>query len=77
MVDLEESVANVIKAEVGVAATETAHFETAVDDRTVNMLRLLGELTDLSDADALRVLREAFPDTTLAERVRALRSSRH
>jgi len=77
MVDLEESVANVTKAEVGVAATDAAHFDTVVEDRIVNMHRLLGELTDLSDADALRVLREAFPDTTLAERVRALRSSRH
>jgi hypothetical protein len=77
MVDLEESVANVTKAEVGVAATDAAHFETAAEDRIVDMHRLLAELTDLSDADALRVLRETFPDTTLAERVRVLRSSRN
>lgn len=77
MVDLEESVANVAKAEVGMVVTDAVHFETTIEGRIVDMRRLLGELSELSDADALRALRDAFPETTLAERVRALRASHH
>jgi hypothetical protein len=50
---------------------------TATDVRIMEMRRLLDRMSDLSASEALGALRDAFPDTPLHERVRAMRYSRH
>lgn len=49
----------------------------AADVRITEMRRLLDRESDLSAAEALSALRDAFPDAPLDERVRALKYSRH
>lgn len=47
------------------------------DARIIEMRRFLDRMSQLSAAEALSALRDAFPDATLDERVRALKYSRH
>lgn len=63
--------------EVEFGKTENVRFDTAVDSRVGDMRRLLEKLSGQSTAEAMRVLRDAFPDAPLDERVRAMKSSRH
>lgn len=48
-----------------------------LNDRISDMRRLLADLEPGSAASALRVLRDAFPEASLQERVRALTAVRH
>jgi len=50
---------------------------TVMDARIMEMRRLLDRMSDLSASEALGALRDAFPDTSLHERARAMRYSRH
>ncbi len=48
-----------------------------LDDRIAEMRRLIAGMEPGSAASALRVLRDAFPEASLQERVRALTAVRH
>jgi hypothetical protein len=48
-----------------------------LDSRIAEMRRLLADMEPVTAASALRVLRDAFPEASLAERVRALTAVRH
>jgi len=52
-------------------------FEAVLDVRIAAMHRLLDAMAPTSAAAALRTLRDAFPETSLDERVRALNELRH
>lgn len=58
------------------AETETADAEdglmTALEHRIDQMKRLVAASAPGSHAEALKILREAFPDASLAERIAAL-----
>jgi len=45
--------------------------------REAGMRRLLDTMSELTAAEALSALRDAFPDAPLNERVQALKFSRH
>lgn len=63
--------------EVGMTRAGDALVDAAVDPRIAEMHRLLEQMTDPSPTEALRALRDAFPDAPLDERVRAMKYSRH
>lgn len=46
-------------------------YERELEERIAGMRAFLAALEPGSDAEALRLLREAFPDLPLAERVKA------
>jgi hypothetical protein len=48
-----------------------------VDGRIAEMRRLLDTMAEQSASEALSALRDAFPDSPLGERVRAMKFSRH
>jgi hypothetical protein len=48
------------------------HFTEELDRRIAQMRRLLAAMKPQSAASDLKVLREAFPDASLDQRVRAL-----
>ncbi len=50
---------------------------TILDRRIAEMRQMLAETQPGSAASALRVLRDAFPEASLEERVRALTATRH
>jgi hypothetical protein len=52
-------------------------FEAILDVRIAAMHRLLDAMAPTSAAVALKTLRDAFPETSLNERVRALSEPRH
>jgi hypothetical protein len=52
-------------------------LSATLDSRIADMRRLLAGMQPGSTASALRVLRDAFPEATLEERVRALTAVRH
>jgi len=54
------------------APFEPSRRETDLDRRIAAMRAMLALARPGSDAEALRVLRDAFPETTLAERVAVL-----
>jgi hypothetical protein len=56
---------------------ENVEISTILDHRIAEMRRMLADMKPSSAATALRVLREAFPEATLADRVRALTPVRH
>ncbi|HMN85174.1 MAG TPA: hypothetical protein PKA74_04185 [Bauldia sp.] len=58
------------------AATEMV-FGMLLDRRIAEMRRLLAEMQPDSTADALRALRDAFPDAPLGDRLEAIRATRH
>ena len=60
-----------------VIAAPDYFLDAPVDARIVEMRRLLDTMADQSAAEALSALRDAFPNAPLAERVRALKYSRH
>lgn len=64
-------------AEIGRTGVEDTLVDEAVDARIAEMRRLLEQMAEPSSTAALRALRYAFPDAPLAERVRAMKYSRH
>jgi hypothetical protein len=57
--------------------SEDLELTAMLDRRIADMRRLLADREPGTAASALRVLRDAFPEATLAERVRALTAVRH
>ena len=59
-------------------SADTVEFSDMLDHRITEMRRMLADMQPGSSAaSALRVLRDAFPDASLEERVRALTATRH
>jgi hypothetical protein len=56
---------------------EALAFDAALEHRIEAMHELLDRMDPVSAATALKTLRDAFPDATLAQRVRALSLRRH
>jgi len=56
---------------------EGFEFSAMLDLRIAEMRRMLAVMQPGSAASALRALRDAFPEATLEERVRALTAVRH
>jgi hypothetical protein len=57
--------------------SEELDLKAMLDRRIAEMRRLLADMEPGSAASALRVLRDAFPEASLEERVRALTAVRH
>jgi len=57
--------------------SEDLELTAMLDRRIADMRRLLAGMQPGSAASALRVLRDAFPEASLEERVRALTAVRH
>jgi hypothetical protein len=60
-----------------VLRSNTVDLSAILDRRIADMRRMLADMKPGSAASALRVLREAFPEASLEERVRALTAIRH
>jgi hypothetical protein len=60
-----------------VLRSDNVDFSAILDRRIAEMRRMLADMKPVSAASALRVLRDAFPEATLAERVSALTAVRH
>jgi len=60
-----------------VLRSDNVDLSAIFDRRIAEMRRMLADMKPGSAASALRVLRDAFPEATLAERVRALTAVRH
>jgi len=60
-----------------VLSAEELELSNMLDRRIADMRRMLANMEPGSAASALRVLREAFPEASLEERVRALTATRH
>ncbi len=60
-----------------VLSAEELELSTILDRRIAEMRQMLAETQPGSAASALRVLRDAFPEASLEERVRALTATRH
>jgi hypothetical protein len=58
-------------------AYEGFALETALEHRIEAMHELLDRMAPVSAATALKTLRDAFPDASLAQRVKALSGRRH
>jgi len=56
---------------------ENVDLSAILDRRIAEMRQMLADLQPGSAALALRVLRDAFPEASLEERVRALTATRH
>jgi hypothetical protein len=56
---------------------DEVELSARLDRRIAEMRRLLAGMEPGSAATALRVLRDAFPEASLEERVRALTAVRH
>lgn len=56
----------------GALTAEDPRFTAALDLQIAQMRRFLDLMAPASGAEALRTLREAFPDAGLGERVQAL-----
>jgi hypothetical protein len=52
-------------------------FDTALEHRIEAMHEMLDRMAPVSAATALKTLRDAFPDASLAQRVKALSNRRH
>ncbi len=52
-------------------------LSAVLDSRIAEMRRMLADMQPGSAASALRALRDAFPEASLEERVRALTAVRH
>jgi len=63
--------------QLGMHSAGDAPNDATVDARIADMRRLLEQMTEPSTTEALRVLRDNFPDAPLDERVRAMKFSRH
>jgi hypothetical protein len=64
------------RGEIGLTVQDPL-FDAVLDVRIAAMHRLLDAMAPTSAAIALRSLRDAFPETSLDERVRALSGIRH
>ena len=60
-----------------VLSADELELSNMLDRRIADMRRMLANMEPGSAASALRVLREAFPEASLEERVRALTATRH
>jgi len=60
-----------------VLRSDNVDLSAIFDRRIAEMRQMLADMKPGSAASALRVLRDAFPEATLAERVRALTAVRH
>jgi hypothetical protein len=60
-----------------VLRSNTVDLSAILDRRIAEMRRMLAVMKPGSAASALRVLRDAFPEASLEERVRALTAVRH
>ena len=60
-----------------VLSADELELSNLLDRRIADMRRMLADMQPGSAASALRVLREAFPEASLEERVRALTATRH
>lgn len=60
-----------------VLRSEKVDLSAILDRRIAEMRRMLADMEPGSAASALQVLRDAFPEASLAERVRALTAVRH
>jgi hypothetical protein len=60
-----------------VVRSNTVDLSAILDRRIAEMRRMLAVMKPGSAASALRVLRDAFPEASLEERVRALTAVRH
>ena len=60
-----------------VLSAEELELSNMLDRRIADMRRMLANMEPGSAASALRVLRDAFPEASLEERVRALTATRH
>jgi hypothetical protein len=59
-------------------SAEDTELSNMLDHRIIEMRRMLADMQPGSSAaSALRVLRDAFPEASLEERVRALTATRH
>jgi hypothetical protein len=58
-------------------SSEDIDVTAILDRRVAEMRRMVAAMEPGSAASALRVLRDAFPEAPLAERVRALIAGRH
>jgi hypothetical protein len=67
----------VSKAYRQVLSAEELELSKILDRRIADMRRMLADMQPGSAASALRVLRDAFPEASLEERVRALTATRH
>ena len=63
--------------EIAMAGAGDVLMDAAVDARITEMRRFLEQMAEPSTTEALRALRDAFPDAPLDERVRAMKYSRH
>jgi len=68
-----------VKPDAGTSslAAGDAAFSLLLDRRIAEMRRLLAAMRPDTTADALKALRDAFPDTPLDERLAAIRATRH
>jgi hypothetical protein len=57
--------------------SENVDLSTMADGRVAQMRQMLADMQPGSTASALRALRDAFPEASLEERVRALTATRH
>jgi len=60
-----------------VLSADELELSNLLDRRIADMRRMLADMQPGSTASALRVLRDAFPEASLEERVRALTATRH
>ena len=60
-----------------VLSADELELSNLLDRRIADMRRMLADIQPGSTASALRVLRDAFPEASLEERVRALTATRH
>ena len=60
-----------------VLSADELELSNLLDRRIADMRRMLADMLPGSTASALRVLRDAFPEASLEERVRALTATRH
>lgn len=63
--------------EAGLTRSPESTYEPVLDARIAAMRRLLDEMATSSTSEALSILRDAFPDAPLDERVMALTRSAH
>lgn len=68
-----------VKPDAGTSslAAGDAAFSLLLDRRIAEMRRLLAAMRPDTTADALKALRDAFPDMPLDERLAAIRATRH
>jgi hypothetical protein len=60
-----------------VFSAQDLELSNILDRRIAAMRRMLADMQPGSAASALRALRDAFPEASLEERVRALTATRH